>query len=269
MLIEATELQARIAAGDRFTLLDARETDVWQAATLPDASCFNVSDYITPDSNEQDLAAMAGAFQFAWKSLGTQEVTPVWFEEETGIRSPRGAWFHWLTGRDDALILNGGIKAWRDAGGELRPGSGGHTILTLLPEAEKNNTFTRERVASREEVENADGEHTLLLDARSPDEHDGSFSHECCHRAGHIPGSRLLCWEDFIENGKFRPEAEIRDIVRKAGFSPQQRIICYSHRGARAATAYAALRFAGFRNLAVYVGSWHEWSEHSELPIQP
>ncbi|STS10597.1 Uncharacterised protein [Ewingella americana] len=39
----------------------------------------------------------------------------------------------------------------------------------------------------------------------------------------------------------------------------------YCHRGARAATVLAALRLAGYQNLAIYVGSWHEWAEHEEL----
>lgn len=269
MLIEAAELRARLAAGERFTLLDARDSEAWRAATLPDASAFNVYDYFIPDSTEQEIAAMAGAFQQAWLSLGTEGHTPVWFEEETGMRAPRGAWFHLLTGRDDALILNGGVRAWRDAGGELTPGSGGHTLLAPQPGADKAAGFHRERVASREDVLAADGVNTVILDARRPTEHDGSFAHDCCARAGRIPGAKLLFWEEVIEDGKFRPEAEIRALARDAGFSPDQRIISFCHRGARAATVYAALKYAGFRDLAVYVGSWHEWAEHHELPTAP
>lgn len=269
MLIDAAELRARLAAGERFTLLDARDSDAWRTATLPDAHAFNVYDYFIPDSTEQEIAAMAGVFQRAWQSLGTDSATPVWFEEETGMRSPRGAWFHWLIGRDDALILNGGVRAWQNAGGELRPGRGEHTLLAPQPGADNAVRFQRERVASREEVLRADGERTVILDARRASEHDGSFVHDCCARAGRIPGSQLLFWEEVIADGKFRPAAEIRAAAHKAGFSPHQRIITYCHRGARAATVYAALKHAGFRDLAVYVGSWHEWSEHKELPVAP
>jgi rhodanese-related sulfurtransferase len=46
-----------------------------------------------------------------------------------------------------------------------------------------------------------------------------------------------------------------------------RRLIIYCHRGARAATVYAALQLAGYDQLAIYVGSWHEWAEQQTLPL--
>jgi thiosulfate/3-mercaptopyruvate sulfurtransferase len=77
----------------------------------------------------------------------------------------------------------------------------------------------------------------------------------------------LLFWEDVLENGAFRPAAEIAQRAEQAGLHPQQRIMIYCHRGARAATVLAALTLAGYQNLAIYVGSWHEWAEHVELDL--
>lgn len=261
VLIEARDLKARFAAGEKFVLLDARDISAWRSATLPGARAFNVYDYFIPDSTARDIAAMAAAFVAAWQSLDVGDATPVWFEEETGMRSPRGAWFHWLTGEPRALILNGGVSAWRNAGGELMPGNGTRAVLAPLSTAAVEVPFHRELVATRDEVIAADGGQTVILDARRPAEHSGEYVHDCCARAGRIPGSRRLFWEEVIERGKFRSPTAIAAHARRAGFSPEQRIISYCHRGARAATLLAALRLAGFQRLAIYVGSWHEWAE--------
>jgi len=269
MLIEAAELRARQAFGQRFLLIDTRDVADWQRATLPGAVSLNVYDYFIPDCTEEGLATMAHSVERAWQQLPLQsDLTPVFFEQQVGMRSPRGAWFAWFIGREDALILNGGVEAWIAAGGTLAAGEGAQA--TVLPGNDPAPALTarqRQWVASRDEMIEADGINTVILDARRPSEFDGSFVHDCCHRAGRIPGAHLLFWEDVVENGAFVPAADIARRAANAGLKPQQRIMIYCHRGARAATVLAALRRAGYRHLAIYVGSWHEWAEHGELPL--
>ena len=44
-------------------------------------------------------------------------------------------------------------------------------------------------------------------------------------------------------------------------------VVAYCHSGSRSARATLALRAAGYR-ARNYAGSWHEWSRHSELPLE-
>ena len=59
-----------------------------------------------------------------------------------------------------------------------------------------------------------------------------------------------------------KPAEEVRALVGDAGS-----IVTYCHSGSRSGLAVVALRSAGYeaRN---YVGSWHEWSRHDELPAE-
>ncbi|KAA8726877.1 sulfurtransferase [Ewingella americana] len=267
MLIQAADLLAQLARGEQFLLIDVREQADWQQASLPNAVNLNVYDYFIPDCTEAGLATMAHSFQQAWRQLPQAENRiPVFFEQRVGMRSPRGAWFAWFIGCEEALILDGGLEAWVAAGGPLAPGQGASAVVSPseIP-APALTPRQRQWVASRDEVIAAGGVQSVILDARRPSEFDGSFVHDCCHRAGRIPGAHLLFWEDVLENGAFRPAAEIAQRAEQAGLHSRQRIMIYCHRGARAATVLAALRLAGYQNLAIYVGSWHEWAEHEEL----
>lgn len=267
MLISAPELVKRIENGETFVPIDVRERGAWETATLPGALSLNVYDYFVSDSTPKGYAAMAGAFVHAWQQLGIASgATPVFFEQTVGMRSPRGLWFLWFALGAEGLILDGGIEAWVAAGGKLAPGTGPSASVSDTGAPDYQPTMPQ-LAATRAEAIDADPASTLLLDARRPTEYDGSFVHECCARAGRIPGSKLLFWEDVVENGRFKSAAELARLAIEAGFTPSKRVITWCHRGARAATVLVALKLAGYEDVAVYVGSWHEWASHRELPL--
>lgn len=268
MIISAKALHLRQSRGEHFLLIDVRDVDEWQQATLPGALHCNVYDYFIADSTEAGLAVMAAEAATALEPLlaSYPGATPVFFENEVGMRSPRGAWFAWLLGHEDALILDGGIKAWREAGFATAAGQGLSRTIAHQPAAVATR-WQRDRVCTRQQVLEADGVAVINVDARRPSEFDGSFAHDCCPRAGRIPHSALLFWEDVVADGRFLPPEEIRHRALAAGLREEAKLQVYCHRGARAATVLAALKMAGFAQVSVYVGSWHEWAEHPELPL--
>ena len=99
-----------------------------------------------------------------------------------------------------------------------------------------------------------------ILDVRSRPEFTGERGYASDPRQGRIPGARHLWVAELIMR---RPE-EIRDLV---GLPEGAEVVAYCHSGVRSAHAVEALCAAGYqaRN---YVGSWHEWSRHEELPIE-
>ncbi len=269
LLIGAAELRTRLAQGELFALIDVRERAQWQQATLPGACHLNVYDYFIPDSSDEGIVSMAHAFYRAWQALIIGDnVTPVFFEQQVGMRSPRGVWFTQFAGISGALLLDGGVDAWVQAGGALLPGQGLQAEISAQnPDFSPAPVMQKCLTATRADVLAAAQHHTQIVDARRQSEYSGEFAHECCHRAGRIPGATLLFWEDVIQDGQFLAAGELRQRAEKAGISPDSPAIIYCHRGARAATVYVALQLAGYQHLAIYVGSWHEWAEHDELPM--
>jgi thiosulfate/3-mercaptopyruvate sulfurtransferase len=99
-----------------------------------------------------------------------------------------------------------------------------------------------------------------ILDVRSRPEFTGERGYASDPRQGRIPGARHLWVAELIMR---RPE-EIRELV---GLPEGAEIIAYCHSGVRSAHAVEALRAAGYR-ARNYVGSWHEWSRHPDLPAE-
>lgn len=101
----------------------------------------------------------------------------------------------------------------------------------------------------------------VLLDVRGADEFSGDVVAPCDPRAGRIPGARHV---DLARLFAARDAEAVRALV---GAALGAEVIAYCHSGSRSAMAVDVLAAAGYeaRN---FVGSWHEWSRHSELPAE-
>jgi len=100
-----------------------------------------------------------------------------------------------------------------------------------------------------------------ILDVRATYEYDGSAGKPCDPRQGHIPGARHFDVYKLMELDRER-------VITELGLEPGSEVVAYCHSGSRSAIAAQMLRALGFdaRN---YVGSWHEWSRHEDLPVEP
>jgi thiosulfate/3-mercaptopyruvate sulfurtransferase len=250
-------------------IVDVRPEPEWRRDAIPGAVLMNVYDYFIPASDAAGIAQMATAAAAAFAALGIDGTRPVvWYEEATGMISPRGLWFQDLLGIGGGAILDGGIAAWRAAGFATAPGSGATAAIRPdTPPGPIPRGFQRGLTTDLAEVTSAAARGAVVLDVRRPSEHDGSFVHPCCARPGRIPGSVLLFWEDLLENGRYRSPADLAARFAAVGLEPEQEVITYCHRGARAATAAYALKRAGYDRVRVFVGSWHEWAATS-LPAE-
>lgn len=162
-----------------------------------------------------------------------------------------------LAGHPRVAVLAGGLASWR---GELETGP------VELRKSRAELSPRLEAVPTREEIAGRlDDPALALLDVRRRDEYAGKTGYPCDPRQGHIPGARLVEVSTlFAAPGRPWPAEEMRAL---AGLPEGAEIVAYCHSGSRSALATMALRAAGYR-CRNYVGSWHEWSRHPELPVE-
>ena len=109
-------------------------------------------------------------------------------------------------------------------------------------------------------VARLDDPELTILDVRSGAEFTGERGYASDPRQGRIPGARHVSVAELIVRG---PE-EIRELV---GLPEGAEVVAYCHSGGRSALAVETLQAAGYR-ARNYVGSWHEWSRHPDLPAE-
>jgi len=187
--------------------------------------------------------------------------TFVVYESKLGMRAARVAWMLEYAGAKKVLLLEGGYRAWRGSGfpSENRTPKISPTTFRVRP--------VPRILATVAEVQSH--RPAVILDVRSRGEFTGEEGRDCDARRGRIPHSLWIEWTKFLQNGsRFKNTGELASALKDYGLSKDKEIITYCHRGARAASAFYALRSLGYRKVRNYVGSWHEWSARKNLIVE-
>jgi len=207
-------------------------------------------------------ARVAPADRFA-KVMGENGIgdgtTIVAYDEGNVPYAARMVWMMRYYGHDDALILAGGLAAWIAADKPVT------TEVRIFPRA----TFTaRERPALRATRADVLAVATGRSGAQLLEtQRDGTYA----LRDADIPNSVRLSASDLLEDangGRLARRERLDELVAAAGIDRSKRTIVSCGSGVGASGAYIALLEAGFTNVAVYDGSWMEWS-HDGLPTVP
>jgi thiosulfate/3-mercaptopyruvate sulfurtransferase len=264
LLIEPSDLIAQ-PAGDDLVIIDTRTREEYLAGHIPGAVLLpGVYDYLVTDTGAQGLQQLHHVLAELFSHAGlTGSECVMFYEEGTGMRCARGLWLLEYAGHPNVTVLHGGLHGWRAAGGRLTSEIT-HHVRTEFPIRPRTDLLaTAERILARQ------GEPDLLvLDVRREEEYRGTFHQSCCPRSGRIPGATWFDWERVLAHPVFRPLDEIQAELSEAGVTPDKEIITYCHRGARSANTYLALKLLGYPNVRNYIGSWHEWSNCAELPME-
>jgi thiosulfate/3-mercaptopyruvate sulfurtransferase len=263
-LIEPEGLRGRLGSED-VLVIDARPPEAYAAGHLPGAlSLPEVYDELVTDTRPEGLARFHDFLGDLFARAGiTGEEQVIFYEEATGMRCARGLWLLEYAGHPRVSVLHGGLRGWVEAG----------SALTRAPAVRPRSAFSprprAELLATAEDLLAARGRPgVVLLDVRREEEYRGSFLQECCPRSGRVPGAVWLEWDRLREGPRFRTPNGMRAELAAVGVTPEKEIMPYCHRGARSAHTYLALKLLGYPHVRNAIGSWHEWSNRPELPLE-
>lgn len=174
----------------------------------------------------------------------------------------RGFWLLRYAGHRDVRVLNGGLRAWTDAGGAVASGDHSYPAATFRAQPSPGLFVDLEQTRA------AMGDAAVCtVNALSPDVYAGSGDHHYGRR-GHIPGSRNVHYDALLEHGRFRPADQLRDTLSASGMLDAPRVITYCGGGISATIDAFACLLLGKTEVAVYDGSMSEWVRDDSLPLK-
>ena len=267
-LVSTDEL-AKWVEHRRVNLVDVR-TDVFTylKGHLPGAVYLNPETLRASEGGVPTQLLSARSYQDLFSRMGLSFDVPVVVYSAGETRNIDATFLAWLLagfGHPAVYLLNGGYFKW-----QLEQ----HPVAVHYPRIRPVSfppAFQPERV-SLEEVRRAVSDRSaVLVDARPPDQYAGEAGAQM--RRGHIPGAINHYWQtDLTQEGfghVWKPEAELRAAYEAQGITPDRSIIVYCNSATEASHVHFTLRYLlGYPRVRIYVGSWTEWSERVELPIE-
>jgi thiosulfate/3-mercaptopyruvate sulfurtransferase len=184
-------------------------------------------------------------------------------DDEGGGWAGRFAWTLDVIGDRDWSYLNGGIHAWIAAGREFETGPGAtparssfRPVLDLAPVAEAEDVLAAINAPD-----------ALVWDVRSAAEYRGE--RRAAARAGHIPGAVNLDWLDLRDPADaMRLVPDLGPLLARHGITPAHDVITHCQTHHRSGLSYMVGRILGFPRIRAYHGSWSEWGNREDLPIE-
>ena len=165
----------------------------------------------------------------------------------------------WL-GHEDVYVLDGGLKAWIEAGldTDTRPAS-----------ATQGNFIIQEpltKVRNADDLVNTDDK---IIDAREESRFLG-LEEPIDPVAGHIPGATCAPFIENLDEGYFLKPVELQKRFSRIfkDDPPDRKMVCYCGSGVTATHNILALMLAGFEEPALYPGSWSHWINDPRRPIE-
>lgn len=257
MLITSNDLEKSLN-DPNLLLIDTRSYTEFSQGHIPGAVNLDLFAFHWIDTSKQGLDAFNSQAKQILSFAGvSNEKTVVFYDDISGMLAARGVWLLMYFSHPNPMMLDGGIKKWKN---ENLP------IETKLNQF-KPSTFTGKinpAIISGYEFIKENLNNLKIIDTRSKEEYEGSLVRSA--RGGHIPNSINIDWnENLTDDGTMKKED---DLSKLYNIPKDSEIVTYCQGAYRAANTFLALKKLGFKNVKVYLGSWGEWGNKLDLPVE-
>ena len=263
-LISAAQLKKRLDNNEPLLIIDLCGDENFNAGHIAGAVHIKPSQLSCGIKPAPGKLPTPDQLQILFRSIGlTHQSQVVVYDDASGSWAGRMMWTLELIGHSHAQLLDGGRFAWQKAGFAFTKEQS--IIVGSHIEIQINN----DNIANINEITSTlNDENTAIWDARSADEYAGLK--KLAARAGHIPGAIHCEWTDLTDDEGFLLDLNtIQAQLNQQGLGSDKKIIthCQTHRRS-GLTWFVAKKLLHYPSIKAYPGSWSEWGNSEDTPIE-
>lgn len=241
-------------------MIDARSFSEYKNGHVPGAVNIDLFQMHWFDTTKRGLKDFNRQTRMLLSNIGIRkESKVVIYDNVSGMAAARGVWLLLYFSHERVYMLDGGFEKWKREGYPFEVKSNQLNNVRFM--GKPNSKL----IAGMNEVcKSLNKKNVIIVDARSREEYDGSEIRAA--RRGHIPSALNIDWTRNIEKSIFKSKEKLSKIYSKVPKNAE--VITYCQGGYRAANAFLALKILGYKNVKLYLGSWGEWGNKLDLPLE-
>jgi thiosulfate/3-mercaptopyruvate sulfurtransferase len=236
----------------------------YYAEHIPGAVFFDIEDLSDRPNPLPHMLPPPDVFSRNVSALGIGDQMDIIIYEQEGVFSGPRAWWTLRTfGAQNVYLLDGGLRAWIEAGLPTHSGPVHRVPAVFRAKLDQN------AVKDFSHIQQMIAAHGQILDARSAGRFAGTLPEPRPGlNSGHMPGATSIPYTELVEVGRLKPAEELRRIFIAKGMDLQQPITTTCGSGVTAAVLALGLETAGAKQVSLYDGSWSEYAARPEAVIE-